>query len=157
MIRQVGPEDWADWRLLRRRSLTEDPEAFASSVLIWTGDNDTEVRWRARLAADACFVAYVDDQPVGMVAGMVGDDGVQLISMWVAPEARKRGVGRALISAVIGWSASRPLSLRVVDGNAAALGAYRQQGFVLQEGCADAEGCRTMVWDRATAEREALA
>jgi ribosomal protein S18 acetylase RimI-like enzyme len=143
-IRLAGPDDWTDWRLLRQRSLSEDPDAFSSSTTMWTGENDTEERWRARLADGPCFIAYVDGQPVGMVAGWFVDGAAQLTSMWVAPEARRRGIGRALIERVVEWSADRPLSLRVIDGNQAAIRAYEQQGFVLQAGT-DAEGCRRML------------
>jgi ribosomal protein S18 acetylase RimI-like enzyme len=143
-IRLAEPDDWTDWRLLRQRSLAEDPDAFSSSTVMWTGANDTEERWRARLADGPCFIAYADGRPVGMVAGWVVDDETQLTSMWVAPEARRRGVGRMLIEQVIDWSAGRPLSLRVMDGNQAAITAYERQGFVLRDGT-DAEGCRRML------------
>ncbi|MCW2750627.1 MAG: hypothetical protein JWR83_1737 [Aeromicrobium sp.] len=142
LIRQVGPDDWADWRTVRQRSLTEDPQAFSSTAM-WSGDNDTEARWRDRLADGPCFIAYDEQLPVGMVAGRVVDDRAELISMWVAPEARRRSIGRELIQTVIAWAGGRPLRLRVVDGNAAATKAYEQQGFVMQDGCDD-EGCRLM-------------
>jgi GNAT superfamily N-acetyltransferase len=78
-----------------------------------------------------------------MVAGRVVEDRTELISMWVAAEARRRGIGRDLIQTVIRWAAGRPLRLRVMDGNSAAVDAYAQQGFVLHDGCDD-EGCRLM-------------
>jgi GNAT superfamily N-acetyltransferase len=146
-VRLVGPADWADWRLLRQRSLSEDPGAFSSSTTMWTGDNDTEQRWRDRIADGPCFIAYDDGTPVGMVAGRVVDGAAELISMWVAPEARRRGIGRALIERVIEWSAGQPLGLRVMDGNQAAVTAYERHGFVLQDGT-DAEGCRRMLRPR---------
>jgi ribosomal protein S18 acetylase RimI-like enzyme len=143
-IRLAVPDDWADWRLLRQRSLTEDRDAFSSSTTMWTGANDTEERWRARLADGPCFIAYDDGRPVGMVAGRVVDDAAELISMWVAPEARRQGIGRGLIERVVEWAAGRPLSLRVMDGNQAAVAAYERHGFVLQDDT-DAEGCRRML------------
>jgi ribosomal protein S18 acetylase RimI-like enzyme len=143
VIREATPDDWVDWRLLRQRSLTEDRQAFSSSTTMWTGDNDTEERWRARIADGPCFIAYDDGGPVGMVAGRIVDGEAELISMWVAPEARGRGVGRELITTVIAWSGDRPLRLRVMDGNEAAIAAYESQGFVLLDGCDD-EGCRVM-------------
>ena len=143
-IRLADPDDWADWRLLRQRSLAEDPDAFSSSTTMWTGEQDTEDRWRARLADGPCFIAYMDDRPVGMVAGRVVDGTAELISMWVAPEARRRGIGHALIEHVVAWSAGEPLTLRVIDGNQAAITAYEQQGFALLDGT-DAEGCRRML------------
>lgn len=144
LIQQVGPDDWLDWRRVRQRSLTEDPGAFSSSTAMWTGENDTEARWRDRLADGACFLAYDGMNPVGMVAGRFVDHSGELISMWVAPEARRRGIGRQLIETVVARAGVRPLSLRVIDGNVAAVHAYEQQGFVMHEDCADDEGCRRM-------------
>ncbi len=145
-VRRVGPDDWRDWRLVRQRSLTEDPAAFSSSTTLWTGTNDTEDRWRARLADGACFIAYDDAKPVGMVAGLIHDDGShQLISMWVAPEARRRGIGARLIESVISWNGGEPLSLRVIDGNTAAITVYERYGFAMVDCDADDEGCRVMV------------
>ncbi len=146
-VREIGPDDWVVWRLLRQRSLTEDPQAFASSVQQWTGGQDREENWRARLAAPgACFVAEHGGAPVGMVATRPDDDGdgLQLTSMWVAPSARGRGVGRALVGRVVAEAAGRPLWLRVMDGNETAVRLYQRCGFVLDEADPDAEGCRAM-------------
>jgi ribosomal protein S18 acetylase RimI-like enzyme len=146
-VREVGPDDWMVWRLLRQRSLLEDPQAFAASVERWTGDQDTEDNWRARLAAPgACFVAEHGAAPVGMVAIRPDDDGdgQQLISMWVTPSARGRGVGRALVGRVISEVAGKPLWLRVIDGNKTAIRLYQRCGFVLDDSDPDAEGCRAM-------------
>ncbi len=115
---------------------------------MWTGSNDTEERWRSRLGEGACFIAYDQATPVGMVAGLTSEDGThQLISMWVAPEMRRRGIGAQLIESVIGWNGVRPLSLRVMDGNAAAISAYERYGFVMVDCGVDDEGCRAMVRD----------
>ena len=146
-VREVGPDDWVVWRLLRQRSLTQDPQAFAASVENWTGDQDREENWRSRLAEPgACFVAEHGAAPVGMVAMRPNDedDGQQLISMWVVPAARGRGVGRALVGRVIAAAAGRPLWLRVLDGNATAIRLYERCGFVLDDADPDAEGCRAM-------------
>jgi ribosomal protein S18 acetylase RimI-like enzyme len=146
-VREVGPDDWVVWRLLRQRSLTEDPQAFASSVERWAGDRDSEENWRARLAEPgACFVAEHGSAPVGLVAIRPDEEGHghQLISMWVAPAARGHGVGRALVGRVIAAAAGRPLWLRVLDGNATAIRLYERCGFVLDDSDPDAEGCRAM-------------
>ena len=79
-----------------------------------------------------------------MVAAQPDDGGVELMSMWVAADARRRGIGGQLIDAVIAWAGNMPVHLRVMDGNQAAVLAYESKGFVLRPGCADGEGCRTM-------------
>jgi ribosomal protein S18 acetylase RimI-like enzyme len=146
-VRKIGPDDWVVWRLLRQRSLTEDPQAFAASVDRWTGDQDREENWRSRLAEPgSSFVAEHGAAPVGLV-GMrpdSDDDGLQLTSMWVATSARGRGVGRALVGRVIAEAAGRPLWLRVLGGNETAIRLYQRCGFVLDDTDPDAEGCRAM-------------
>ena len=52
--------------------------------------------------------------------------------MWVAPEARRKGVGGALVDAVIEWARSagvKRLLLDVADNNAPAIALYIQKGF----------------------------
>ena len=79
-----------------------------------------------------------------MVAAQPDDGGVELMSMWVAADARRRGIGGQLIDAVIAWAGNMPVHLRVMDGNQAAVLAYESKGFVLRPGFVDGEGCRTM-------------
>ncbi|MEO6471180.1 MAG: GNAT family N-acetyltransferase [Aeromicrobium sp.] len=145
LIVQIGPDEWADWRHVRIRALTENPEAFASSVTLWTGPRDTEGNWRERLSAPGSyFVAYDGEVPVGMVAASPNDDSVELFSMWVAPESRHRGIGGRLIAEVIECAGDKPVTLRVMDDNLAAIAAYESRGFVPDAGDADREGCRAM-------------
>ena len=72
------------------------------------------------------FLAFEGSRLVGLVGGFKGkEDSVDLISMWVGPFARRKGVGRALSEAVAGWGrelqAGR-VSLWVADSNTAARG-----------------------------------
>jgi GNAT superfamily N-acetyltransferase len=146
-VREVGPDDWVIWRLLRHRTLIEDREAFAESVQLWTGDDDSEERWRARMSGPVRnFVAEHGAAPVGTISMRPDDDGEgqQLTSMWVVPSSRGRGVGRALIGRVVAEAAGRPLWLRVIDGNETAIRLYQRCGFVLDDADPDAEGCRAM-------------
>ena len=57
---------------------------------------------------------------------------VELISMWVAPTARGRGVARQLIDAVATWAAGQDRStyLMVRSDNTPARRAHERAGFV---------------------------
>jgi GNAT superfamily N-acetyltransferase len=62
--------------------------------------------------------------------------------MWVAPDARRAGVGRALLDAIDDWArpwGARQVVLWVVAGNDRALDFYRRLGFRLIESGPDAD------------------
>jgi ribosomal protein S18 acetylase RimI-like enzyme len=133
-IRQVVADDWRVWRGLRLNALSEAPRAFSSKLVDWQGEGDTEGRWRSRLQAVAFnVVAERDRTAVGMVSAEMGSDAVELISMWVSPDARGAGVGDALIESVLQWSVAigqARVTLRVFEENAPAVALYRGHGFV---------------------------
>jgi len=54
------------------------------------------------------------------------------ISMWVAPEARGKSIGAALIAAVVDWARRQGfdrLLLDVADDNIPAISLYARKGF----------------------------
>jgi ribosomal protein S18 acetylase RimI-like enzyme len=134
--RVLTPDDWRVWRELRLSALTEAGYAFGSRLADWQGDGDREERWRERLTIAGSYnlVALVDRQPVGMASGVpVGHDGVvELISMYVSPAGRGRGVGELLVRAVERWArqaGAQMLRLGVVEGNTHARALYERCGF----------------------------
>jgi ribosomal protein S18 acetylase RimI-like enzyme len=127
MIRIVGPGDWAEWRDLRLAALRDAPGAFSASLADWA--DAPEQRWRDRLDGTFNAVADLGGHAVGMVTGFPRDDAVELGTLWVAPHARGRGVGEALVRTVLGWAATRRVTLQVDDGNTAARALYRRIGF----------------------------
>ena len=135
-LRTLGPDDWALWRELRLGALAEAPDAFGSTLAEWQGSGDREERWRSRLSIPGArdFVVLLDGLAVGMVSGVPGEDSdsVELISMWVSPAARGRGVGDYLIQAVERWGAERgakTLRLSVMPDNRKAIALYERNGF----------------------------
>lgn len=134
-LQLLAPDDWRAWRDLRLRALEEAPYAFTSTLAEWSGEGDTEVRWRDRLSSvPANFVAWFGGSPAGMASATSPDDGeVELISMWVAPEARRSGVATALIDAIVAWALSKGATLVALDvreDNIGAIDLYRACGFV---------------------------
>jgi ribosomal protein S18 acetylase RimI-like enzyme len=132
-LRVLRPDDWPRWRELRQLALAESPEAFGSQLADWQGDGDTEERWRDRLAAVPYNVmAFDGETAIGMASGTASADEVELISMYVRPDARGSGVAERLVDAVAGWAAERSaarLVLAVRESNGRARAFYRRLGF----------------------------
>jgi ribosomal protein S18 acetylase RimI-like enzyme len=133
-IVRVGPEDWAAWRDVRLEALLDAPTAFGSTYESHVGR--TERQWRERLdpSNGMTCLSMLGDRIIGMAAGYPEGDGVvELISMWVSPEARGRGVGDALVDEVVRWAAehdAETVQLWVTSGNAPAERLYARHGFV---------------------------
>lgn len=129
--RMLTADDWREWRALRLRALAVDPAAFGSTLADWSGPRDAEERWRRRLAdVPVNLLLDLDGEPAGMVAAVPADDAVELISLWVAPEARGRGVGLAAVAAVVELAGDRPVVLSVRAANGPAVALYTRCGFV---------------------------
>ncbi len=133
-IDRVGPDDWLRWRELRLEALLEAPHAFSSTLSAWQGDGDQKTRWRERLSAVPFnIIARREGVDSGISSGTQPVDGVvELISMWVAPLARRSGVADALVDAVISWARSSEatrVTLAVFEDNAPAIALYRRHGF----------------------------
>lgn len=136
-LRVLTDDDWPLWRELRVAALSEAPYAFGSTLADWQGEGDREDRWRARLriAGSHNVVALVDGKPAGMASGVPGDRAgvAEVISMWVSPAVRGRGVGAALLDEVERWAratGATVLRLDVSDGNEAAAALYERNGFI---------------------------
>lgn len=131
-VRALGAEDWQVTKRLRLAALRDAPDAFGGTYE--PSAQRTEAQWREWPASGQTFAAYVDGEPVGMVCGVPADDPgkTHLISMWVSPNARGKGIGKHLIDAVAGWAwarGSKAVELNVYEGNEVAYRAYLQAGF----------------------------
>jgi len=134
-MRRLGPDDWPAYRAIRLAMLRDSPDAFRTSydeaaALVEAG-------WRQRLAGGATFVAELGGEAVGSVTCWVGGRGstqdvADLGAMYVAPSARGRGVGEALVRAAVGEARAegrRVVRLEVVSGNDGARALYERMGF----------------------------
>ncbi|MGC1184096.1 MAG: GNAT family N-acetyltransferase [Candidatus Dormiibacterota bacterium] len=132
----VMPSDWAEYKEIRLRALADAPSAFGSS---WAVERERpDEAWRERAGATPkrqIWSARSREGWVGLVGALREDDGkVQLVSMWVDPSWRRRGVARALIAVVVAWFGTAPntgLYLWVSSDNEAARRCYQTEGFQL--------------------------
>lgn len=136
VLRELRADQWQEFRSLRLAALRDAPDAFSATIAQWSGEGDREERWRARLT-EVPFnaIAELDGEPAGMVSGTYPDaEGlVLLISMWVAPFARGRGVGDVLIRAVVRWAreqGAKGVELDVREANEPAIALYQRNAFV---------------------------
>jgi GNAT superfamily N-acetyltransferase len=146
-VRRIGPHEGPLLRAARLRAVSDAPAAFGSSTdeLRVTADAEWSAAARAASAgpARAWFLAEGPTGIVGIVQGRRRPpDTLLVFSMWVAPEVRRTGVGRALIEAVerwaAGWGARRSVLWVVVD-NAGARRFYERLGFEVVRDGPDAE------------------
>jgi ribosomal protein S18 acetylase RimI-like enzyme len=134
-IRLLTPADAALFRLIRLEALEVNPEAFASTL---ERERDMPVVWfEQRLATSDVFGAFIGDTLMG-VAGFRRHDGrksahkADLWGMYVRSAARKTGVGRRLVEAVVAHAAERveQLHLTVISDNSGAVRLYETAGFI---------------------------
>lgn len=142
-IRRLGAEDAAEYQALRLRGLRESPEAFGSS---YEEEVDRPLEMVAgRLAGgaaneSAAFGAFDAAGALVGVGGLYRDTHrkarhrANVVGMYVAPEARGQGIGRALLDALVAHARSiegvHRLELGVTTTNAPARALYRAFGFV---------------------------
>jgi ribosomal protein S18 acetylase RimI-like enzyme len=101
-VERLVVEQWELLRTLRLRALLADPDCFGSTLEAEQGR--PEGFWRESLRDKVWFVAMDSGQPGGLVACVTvpGRDGErQLDAMWVEPATRGRGLGEALVRAVL--------------------------------------------------------
>jgi ribosomal protein S18 acetylase RimI-like enzyme len=132
LVRRATADAWRWLREVRLAALADSPAAFGSSL-----DREREYGeddWHEWLTTSAVFIAFEEDVPVGMVAGIEGETPHErrLVAMWVHPEHRGHGLGSSLVDQVVHWAreqGARRLVLWVADGNDAGLDLYRRHGF----------------------------
>ncbi len=132
-IERADPGDWRRVRDLRLSALADTPDAFVSTLAEEQAFSD-EI-WQARLEGETwiTILASLDQEDLGLAVLGPYDEAGGLYSMWVAPEARGRGLGDALVQAVITLAKARgfkALLLVVADDNLPAIRLYARNGFL---------------------------
>jgi ribosomal protein S18 acetylase RimI-like enzyme len=126
------------FKAVRLRALRDSPTAFGSTYSKEVQLTDAE--WQQRAAKwsgerSAGFLAFDGDDPCGISAAFIDEANparAHLVSMWVAPMHRKRGIGNLLVNAVMQWARSKhiqTLHLMVTSNNDVATRFYERLGF----------------------------
>lgn len=127
---------WEELRDLRLTALKGEPTAFGEPYA--RADLRTPDEWRERLLSASSWLVFAEagDRLVGLAGAFVGSDEpgtVDVVSVYVDPSVRGRGVGRALLTALIDRVAESihpaRFRLHVNDTNAPAIALYRSLGF----------------------------
>lgn len=134
-IVELTPDDWQELKTLRIESAQNAPRAFGDAVESMR--SMTEENWRGMFTTGRYFAARENGKLVGVVC-MVreresgADHIVSVYSLYVTPEARRSGVGTALLERVLTEvqdGRTRKLRLRVDAKDDGAIALYRNMGF----------------------------
>jgi ribosomal protein S18 acetylase RimI-like enzyme len=136
-VRRISPDEGPLLRDIRLRALRDSPTAFAMTheeeaaypAELW----DEAALTRSSSPTDTTLFCEIDETVVGLVGGYLAAEGwFRLVSMWVEPESRGRGVGRSLTEALVdvaGATGAPEMRLWVNAANGPAIGLYRSIGF----------------------------
>ena len=137
-VRRIRSDDVELYRTTRLAALLDTPSAFGRTHAEEVAFADEEWAFRTNRGTEgdesATFFAEVEGEIAGLVGGYRPEPGlVELVSMWVAPAGRRRGVGSVLVDAVVEWAGDDPVELWVTRGNDPAIALYERCGFSLTD------------------------
>lgn len=138
IVRQLTVEDGEIVWQLRLRALQNNPEAFGGTYEETIERGFENYIQRLRGANDSFWLGAFEDTLIGMV-GFFREEGLKdrhkgfIIGMYVTPEARGKGAGKALLIKAIARARKLvgldQLHLAVVVTNKPAITLYRSLGF----------------------------
>ena len=139
LVRKLTEDDLDAVWMLRLRALMDNPEAFGSTYEETLARGKAWMLQRLRGKEDETFyLGAFEESLIGIVA-YYREDGIKIrhkgfvVSMYVLPESRGLGAGRALMQELIARARQieglEQLHLAVVTTNQAAYRLYRSLGF----------------------------
>lgn len=137
LVRETVADDWQALRGIRLAALRDAPYAFGSTYEREAAFDEAD--WLGRIASGGSFLAYLPEvnasDPAGLAGGYPESPAtVELVAMYVRPSARGRGVGEALVAAVIDWARARDAAsvhLWVTETNKHARLLYERCGLTM--------------------------
>jgi len=135
LVRATVLDDWQAMRDIRLEALRDAPDAFGSTYARDAAFEPAE--WHRRATRDGSFFAFIPGltEPAALAGGYQEEPGaVELISMFVRPQARGHGAGEALVDAVVAWAKDKgaaSVHLWVTESNKPAVRLYERCGFTV--------------------------
>ena len=137
-VEKLSPRLAGELKAARLAALQDTPTAFTGTYARESQLSNDE--WLARSSTwsssrSTCYIAMDQGVPCGLVAGKCDEQDLQrahVLSMWVAPQYRRAGLGSRLMQAVQSWAQDlgvRELHLLVTSPNATAKRFYEKCGF----------------------------
>jgi ribosomal protein S18 acetylase RimI-like enzyme len=134
----ITPANSSEFIATRLRALQESPTAFGSTYA--KESQFTEDDWKQRVSRwngekGIAHLAIESGMVCGIAGGYLNDrdpSRADLVSMWVSPTHRQRGIGKLLIDEVAAWARQKgatSLYLMVTSSNDIAMMFYQRQGF----------------------------
>ena len=137
--RAIHPQEWAQYKAVRLSALKDAPDAFGST---WgTESARTDESWFNQINAasagttDRAIFAVKGEHICGLLWCKLSTTRpvvASLYQMWVDPNARGLGIGRALLKDATDWACSKGaecIRLGVMAAESPAMHLYRSHGF----------------------------
>jgi len=139
-IRVLTPLDSGAFLALRLRGLEECPEAFASSFEEEVNTPIAEIEGRLQPNADCAIFGAFEESKLCALVGLQRERMAKMAhksfiwGVYVAPEARGRGVGAEIMRHALTYAESvlgtRQVNLGVNTKNTSAVSLYKKLGFI---------------------------
>jgi ribosomal protein S18 acetylase RimI-like enzyme len=137
-IEQLSPHRAMNLKRVRLTALKDTPSAFSSTYARESQRSNEDwvelaLAWNS--GQSVFYIAMDEGTPCGMIAGKFDENAPRrawVLSMWVAPEHRRSGLGAKLMDEVERWAQGlgiRELHLHVTSNNSTAQNFYDKCGF----------------------------
>jgi RimJ/RimL family protein N-acetyltransferase len=138
VVRELEPDEWERVREIRLHALRTEPGVYFSSYAASLALNEADWRLRIRSADGQMFGIFDGERLVGITGvrsdpDEPGGETAMLVSSYLLPEYRGRGITRQMYEARFRWVRARPRYKRVLvshrRSNEASRRAIERSGF----------------------------